>query len=143
MSLHFLLFFAIFFKIPILNYSKRILVASESSNFFPCDECLKYRSLLEAISFAFKDSENCTIELLESEYLLNRDIIEEYRRNISDSSADFEIVREIKERSCFVSADIDLDRRLCKETTCLEQEYKLPDNTIIKVNLMRKLEIFA
>lgn len=54
-----------------------------------------------------------------------------------NSTADFEIVREIKEKCCYVSANIDHDRKLAKETTCLEQEYKLPDNNWIKVDRER------
>lgn len=35
-----------------------------------------------------------------------------------NSSADFELVREIKEKLCFVSGDFATDRRLAEETTC-------------------------
>jgi len=51
-----------------------------------------------------------------------------------NSTADFETVREIKEKSCFVSCDIKLDRKLSKETTTHMEEYRLPDQTLIKVN---------
>lgn len=44
-----------------------------------------------------------------------------------NSTADFETVREIKEKSCFASCDIALDRKLSKETTALIEEYRLPD----------------
>jgi len=54
-----------------------------------------------------------------------------------NSTADFETVREIKEKFCFVSSDIDVDRKLCKETTSLLEEYRLPDNTLIKVERER------
>jgi len=54
-----------------------------------------------------------------------------------NSTADFEVVREIKEKYCFVSSDINLDRRLCKETTALLEEYRLPDNTLIKIERER------
>jgi len=50
-----------------------------------------------------------------------------------NSSADFELVREIKEALCFVSSDIKMDQRLAKETTCHEKEYRLPDKTKIKI----------
>lgn len=50
-----------------------------------------------------------------------------------NSTADFETVREIKEKFCFVSGNLEQDRKLSKETTCLEKEYRLPDNSIIRV----------
>jgi len=57
-----------------------------------------------------------------------------------NSTADFETVREIKEKSCFVSCDINLDRKLSKETTTHMEEYRLPDQTLIKVkNFVIKL----
>jgi len=46
-------------------------------------------------------------------------------------------VREIKEKFCFVSSEIALDRRLCNETTALLEEYRLPDGTLIKVERER------
>ena len=49
------------------------------------------------------------------------------------TSSDFEVVREIKEKMCYVSADILKERQLAKETTVLEQDYQLPDGTWIKV----------
>jgi len=36
-----------------------------------------------------------------------------------------------------VSSNIDTDRKLCKETTALLEEYRLPDNTLIKVERER------
>ena len=49
------------------------------------------------------------------------------------TSSDFEVVREIKEKMCYVSADVLKERQLAKETTVLEQDYQLPDGTWIKV----------
>ena len=54
-----------------------------------------------------------------------------------NSTADFETVREIKERLCFVSGDLSMDRKLARETTCHEKEYRLPDNTRIKIGKER------
>ena len=42
-------------------------------------------------------------------------------------------MREIKEKFCFVSGNLEQDRKLSNETTCLEKEFKLPDNSTIKV----------
>jgi actin-related protein 2 len=54
-----------------------------------------------------------------------------------NSTADFETVREIKEKTCFVSCEIDLDRKLSKNTTCHLEEYRLPDTTLIKIEKER------
>ena len=54
-----------------------------------------------------------------------------------NSSADFETVREIKEKLCYVSNDIGLDIKLDKETTVLTKQYVLPDNTVINIGKER------
>jgi actin-related protein 2 len=41
-----------------------------------------------------------------------------------NSTADFELVREIKEKFCFVAGDLDLERKLAKETTIHEREIR-------------------
>ncbi|KAH6915742.1 actin binding protein [Coprinopsis sp. MPI-PUGE-AT-0042] len=48
-------------------------------------------------------------------------------------TADFETVREIKEKLCYVSYDLDQDTRLAEETTVLVESYTLPDGRTIKV----------
>ncbi|CAG9332494.1 unnamed protein product [Blepharisma stoltei] len=53
------------------------------------------------------------------------------------TSADFETVREIKEKLCYVSCNLAEERKLAKETTVLEEDYKLPDGTWIKVGQER------
>ena len=40
-------------------------------------------------------------------------------------TADFETVREIKEKLCYVSYDLDLDTRLSEETTVLVESYEV------------------
>ena len=54
-----------------------------------------------------------------------------------NSSADFETVREIKEAMCFVSYNPDKDRKLANETTLLDKEYTLPDQTMIRIGRER------
>jgi len=54
-----------------------------------------------------------------------------------NSSADFELVREIKEQMCFVSYDPKKDKKLADETTLLDREYQLPDKTMIKISRER------
>lgn len=49
-------------------------------------------------------------------------------------SSDFDVVREIKEKLCFVSADIKVDRRIANETTTYVVPYTLNDGRIIKVS---------
>lgn len=51
-------------------------------------------------------------------------------------------MREIKEKFCYVSANIDDDRRLSRETTCLEKEYVLPDKSKIRVLFLNNLQKF-
>ncbi|OJA15232.1 hypothetical protein AZE42_07982 [Rhizopogon vesiculosus] len=52
-------------------------------------------------------------------------------------TADFETVREIKEKLCYVSYDLDLDQKLSEETTVLVENYTLPDGRTIKVGSER------
>lgn len=52
-------------------------------------------------------------------------------------TADFETVRRIKEQLCYVSYDLDLDKRLAHETTSLVESYTLPDGRVIKVGSER------
>ena len=47
-------------------------------------------------------------------------------------SADFETVRQIKEQCCYVGYDLDIEKRLALETTCLTQQFELPDGRVIK-----------
>ena len=54
-----------------------------------------------------------------------------------NSSADFETVRDIKERLCFVAYDTKKQRKLANETTVLDKEYNLPDKQVIKVGRER------
>eukprot|EP00361_Fabrea_salina_P005550 CAMPEP_0202439728 /NCGR_PEP_ID=MMETSP1345-20130828/36315_1 /ASSEMBLY_ACC=CAM_ASM_000843 /TAXON_ID=342563 /ORGANISM="Fabrea Fabrea salina" /LENGTH=377 /DNA_ID=CAMNT_0049054273 /DNA_START=952 /DNA_END=2085 /DNA_ORIENTATION=- len=54
-----------------------------------------------------------------------------------DYSFDFELVREIKEKSCFVSPNIKEDRELSRTTTALEQDFQLPDGSWVRVGRER------
>ena len=51
-----------------------------------------------------------------------------------NSTADFEIVRELKEKYCFVSCDIESDRKLEQETTYYNTYTKLPDGRKIRIS---------
>jgi len=52
-------------------------------------------------------------------------------------TADFETVRQIKEKLCYVSYDLEQDKKLATETTVLVENYTLPDGRIIKVGSER------
>ena len=51
-----------------------------------------------------------------------------------NTSADFELVREIKEKFCFVSCDIDSDRQLERSTSFFNSYYLLPDGSRIHLS---------
>lgn len=51
-----------------------------------------------------------------------------------NSTADFEVIREVKEKHCFVSCDIASDRKLDKETTYYNTFKKLPDGRKIMIS---------
>ncbi|OMJ10886.1 Actin-related protein 2-A [Smittium culicis] len=52
-------------------------------------------------------------------------------------TADFETVRQIKEKLCYTSYDLSLDKKLAVETTTLVESYTLPDGRVIKVSSER------
>lgn len=52
-------------------------------------------------------------------------------------TADFDTVRQIKEKLCYVAIDINAERKLALETTCLMENYTLPDGKVIKVGRER------
>ncbi|KAI9022220.1 actin family [Phycomyces nitens] len=52
-------------------------------------------------------------------------------------TADFETIRQIKEKLCYVSYDLELDQKLGNETTTLVENYELPDGRVIKVGSER------
>jgi len=54
-----------------------------------------------------------------------------------NSSADFDTVRQIKEKLCYVASDIHVERKLALETTCLMEAYTLPDGKVIRLGRER------
>lgn len=52
-------------------------------------------------------------------------------------TADFETVRQIKEKLCYVSYDLELDAKLSRDTTTLVENYELPDGRVIRVGSER------
>lgn len=63
-------------------------------------------------------------------YLIKLLLLRGYAFN---ASADFETVRMMKEKLCYVGYDIDIEQKLANETTVLVEEYTLPDGRTIKV----------
>jgi len=52
-------------------------------------------------------------------------------------TADFETVRMIKEKLCYVGYDLKLENQLSNDTTVLVSKYKLPDGRIIRIGRER------
>lgn len=52
-------------------------------------------------------------------------------------TADFDTVRRIKERFCYVACDFPLEKKLAYETCVLEQSYQLPDGRVMKIGAER------
>lgn len=51
--------------------------------------------------------------------------------------ADYDTVRQIKEKFCYVALDYNQEKALALETTCLMEQYTLPDGRVIKLGFER------
>jgi actin-related protein 2 len=81
--------------------------------------------LIRRLDVAGRDvTRNLIVLLFRRGYALNR-------------TADFEIVRQIKEKLCYVSYDLNLDQRLSEDITVLVESYTLPDERVIRVGSER------
>ncbi|KAF9163022.1 Arp2/3 complex subunit, actin nucleation center [Actinomortierella ambigua] len=69
-----------------------------------------------------------------TQYLIKLLLLRGYAFN---RTADFETVRQIKEKLCYTSYDLDQDQQLANETTVLVESYTLPDGRVIKVGSER------
>jgi actin-related protein 2 len=65
-----------------------------------------------------------------TKYLIKLLLLRGYAFN---HSADFDTVREIKEKLCYVAYDVEQEDRLGQETTALIEKYTLPDGREITV----------
>jgi actin-related protein 2 len=54
-----------------------------------------------------------------------------------ERTADFETVRQIKEKFCYVANDIQTERKLALETTCLLEKFTLPDGRVVTLGRER------
>lgn len=91
----------------------------------PCDDGFILSNQIKRINLAGRKI---------TEYLTKLLFLRGYAFN---SSADFETVREIKEKLCFISKDLKEDRTLAKETVCFEEDYELPDGQIVTLGKER------
>ena len=91
----------------------------------PVYESTVLSHLTRRLDVAGRDvTRNLIALLLRRGYALNR-------------TADFETVRQIKEKLCYVSYDLELDQRLSEDTTVLVESYTLPDGRVIRVGSER------
>lgn len=65
-----------------------------------------------------------------TKYLIKLLLLRGYAFN---ASADFETIRILKEKLCYVGYDIDVEQKLANETTVLVEKYELPDGRVISV----------
>jgi actin-related protein 2 len=69
-----------------------------------------------------------------TQYLIKLLLLRGYAFN---RTADFDTIREVKEKLCYVCYDHELEKRLALETTTVTQSYTLPDGRTIKVGAER------
>lgn len=69
-----------------------------------------------------------------TQYLIKLLLLRGYAFN---RTADFDTVRQIKEKCCYVAHNIDTERALAQETTCLMESFTLPDGRVIKLGRER------
>ena len=114
----------------ILNYlglSSGVVLDSGDgvTHLVPVYESTVLSRLTRRLDVAGRDvTRNLIALLLRRGYALNR-------------TADFETVRQIKEKLCYVSYDLNLDQRLSEDTTVLVESYTLPDGRVIRVGSER------
>lgn len=53
--------------------------------------------------------------------------------------ADFETVREMKEKMCYVAYDVEAEKKLARETTVVDRTYTLPDSRTMRIGSERFL----
>lgn len=59
------------------------------------------------------------------------------RGYVFNRTADFDTVRQIKEKFCYVGYDLELEKKLALETTTLVKKYTLPDGREIRIGAER------
>lgn len=56
-----------------------------------------------------------------------------------NSRADLEMVRELKQKLCYVAYDLDAECKLAQETTLVDRQYTLPDSRTMRISAERFL----
>eukprot|EP00913_Durusdinium_trenchii_P031845 g29823.t1 len=56
-----------------------------------------------------------------------------------NSTTDFETVREVKQKLCYVAYDPEAEKKLARETTLVDRQYVLPDSRTMRVGAERFL----
>ena len=110
-----------------LGLSSGVVVDSGDgvTHIVPVYESTVLNHLTRRLDVAGRDvTRNLIALLLRRGYALNR-------------TADFETVRQIKEKLCYVSYDLELDQKLSEDTTVLVESYTLPDGRVIRVGSER------
>ena len=113
--------------ILVLGLSSGVVVDSGDgvTHIVPVYESTVLNHLTRRLDVAGRDvTRNLIALLLRRGYALNR-------------TADFETVRQIKEKLCYVSYDLELDQKLSEDTTVLVESYTLPDGRVIRVGSER------
>jgi actin-related protein 2 len=113
--------------IAVVGLSSGVVVDSGDgvTHIVPVYESTVLTHLTRRLDVAGRDvTRNLIALLLRRGYALNR-------------TADFETVRQIKEKLCYVSCDLELDQRLSEDTTVLVESYTLPDGRVIRVGSER------
>ncbi len=87
----------------------------------PVSEGYVLQHLIKRIDVAGRDITRYLIKLLL------------HRGYAFNSTADFETVREIKEKLCYTASDWELEKKLALETTSLVESYNLPDGRSINI----------
>lgn len=110
-----------------LGLSSGVVVDSGDgvTHIIPVYESTVLNHHIKRLDVAGRDvTRNLIALLLRRGYALNR-------------TADFETVRQIKEKLCYVSYDLELDKKLSEDTTVLVESYTLPDGRVIRVGSER------
>jgi actin-related protein 2 len=95
------------------------------THIIPVYESVVLNHLTRRLDVAGRDVTRHLIDLLSRRgYAFNR-------------TADFETVRQIKEKLCYISYDLELDAKLSRDTTTLVENYELPDGRVIRVGSER------